>query len=71
MTDQTSATEMFVALRNDEMQYSLWQASIDVPAGWAVVFGPESKEACLAHIDAEWTDMRPLSLRQRMDGLGV
>ncbi len=71
MTEKSSVTEQFLALRNHELQYSLWQATIDVPAGWDIVFGPETKEACLAHIEAEWTDMRPLSLRQRMDGQTV
>ena len=71
MTEKSSVTEQFLALRNHELQYSLWQANIDVPAGWDIVFGPETKEACLAHIEAEWTDMRPLSLRQRMDGQTV
>lgn len=71
MTEKNSVAEQCLALRNHELQYSLWQANIDVPAGWDIVFGPETKEACLAHIEAEWTDMRPLSLRQRMDGQTV
>ena len=71
MTEKSSVTEQFLALLNHELQYSRWQATIDVPAGWDIVFGPETKEACLAHIEAEWTDMRPLSLRRRMDGQTV
>ena len=68
MTEKTSVEEQFFALINHEHQYSLWNASIDVPAGWDKVFGADTKEACLAFIEAEWTDMRPLSLRKRMDG---
>ncbi|GAA2973358.1 MbtH family protein [Actinokineospora diospyrosa] len=57
----------FHALVNDEGQYSLWPTFVDVPAGWQVVFGPDTRAAVLAHIEATWTDMRPRSLAQRMD----
>ncbi|MEJ2856927.1 MULTISPECIES: MbtH family protein [Saccharothrix] len=52
----------FYALVNDEGQYSLWPTFAEVPAGWRVVFGEDSREACLAHIEANWVDMRPRSL---------
>jgi MbtH protein len=52
----------YCALQNDEGQYSLWPAYIAVPDGWRSVFGPESRAACLSHIEQEWTDMRPRSL---------
>jgi uncharacterized protein YbdZ (MbtH family) len=52
----------FHALVNDEGQYSLWPTFAEVPQGWRVVFGEDTREACLAHIEANWTDMRPLSL---------
>lgn len=57
----------FYALVNDEGQYSLWPTFSDVPAGWTVVFGEDSRQACLDHIEANWTDMRPLSLVRAMD----
>jgi MbtH protein len=48
---------------NDEEQYSVWPADLEVPAGWrATGFGGD-KDACLAHIEEVWTDMRPLSAR--------
>jgi MbtH protein len=52
---------------NDEEQYSIWPADRDPPAGWRPngVRGP--KAVCLKHIDEVWTDMRPLSLRKRME----
>ncbi|MER7756255.1 MbtH family protein [Kitasatospora sp. NPDC097643] len=50
------------ALINEEGQYSLWPASIQVPEGWTVAHGEDTREACLAHIEAAWTDMRPASL---------
>lgn len=52
----------YLVLVNGENQHSLWPETIDVPAGWRVVLGPDTREACLAHIDREWTDIRPASL---------
>jgi MbtH protein len=34
---------------------SLWPAFIDVPAGWAVEFGPASRDAALGHIERAQT----------------
>ncbi len=64
----TEKSELFLVIRNYEEQYSLWLSTIDVPAGWTTVFGPETKEACIAWVNEHWTDMRPLSLRRRMEG---
>ncbi|MFD8495276.1 MbtH family protein [Amycolatopsis sp. NPDC059657] len=58
----------FHALVNDEGQYSLWPAFAEVPAGWTVVFGEDSRQACLEHIEAAWTDMRPRSLVRATEG---
>jgi MbtH protein len=54
----------FVVLVNGEGQFSLWPMFADVPAGWTTVFGPQSRDACLAYIETRWTDMRPASLRR-------
>jgi MbtH protein len=56
----------YCALVNDEGQYSLWPTFADVPAGWTVVHGPDSRRACLDFIEREWTDMRPRSLVRQM-----
>ncbi|OCT11516.1 protein mbtH [Paenibacillus pectinilyticus] len=50
--------DAYVVLINDVGQYSLWPAFALVPAGWTQVFG-QDREACLAYIEAHWTDMRP------------
>jgi MbtH protein len=45
---------------------------VEVPAGWSVAFGadgPQSRDDCLAYVEANWTDLRPRSLRERMDGV--
>ncbi|MFI6044204.1 MbtH family protein [Nocardia sp. NPDC051321] len=56
----------FFVLINLEEQYSLWPAFAEVPAGWRVVLGPDKRENCLDHIERNWTDMRPKSLRDAM-----
>lgn len=57
----------YLVLKNDEDQYSLWSATIDVPAGWTVVHYTDSRDACLAYIEQHWVDMRPRSLVEAMD----
>ncbi|MDQ1006740.1 MbtH family protein [Streptomyces sp. NPDC002867] len=52
----------FLVLVNDEDQHSLWPSFAEVPAGWRVVFGEETREACLAYVETNWTDLRPKSL---------
>ncbi|MGH3782758.1 MAG: MbtH family protein [Pseudonocardiaceae bacterium] len=57
----------YEVLRNDEDQYSLWLAGHEVPEGWHQVGMEGSREECSAYVDEVWTDMRPRSLRERMD----
>jgi MbtH protein len=57
----------YQVLRNDEDQYSLWPADLDVPEGWSQAGKEGTKEECSAYVDEVWTDMRPRSLRERMD----
>lgn len=57
----------YQVLRNDEDQYSLWPADLEVPAGWSQVGKEGTQEECSAYVDEVWTDMRPRSLRERMD----
>jgi MbtH protein len=58
----------FLVLVNDEGQHSLWPVFADVPDGWTVAHGEDSREACLEWIESSWTDMRPKSLVERMRG---
>lgn len=57
----------YFALINDEGQYSLWPAFADVPDGWTVVHGEDTRKACLDYIEEHWTDMRPKSLITEME----
>ncbi|MFV2113729.1 MbtH family protein [Micromonospora sp. LOL_025] len=59
--------ELYQVVLNDEEQYSIWLDGRDVPAGWRAEGTIGTREQCLNHIDEVWTDMRPLSLRRRMD----
>nr|WP_221218884.1 MULTISPECIES: MbtH family protein [unclassified Mycolicibacterium] len=58
----------FVVLVNDEEQHSLWPTFADVPAGWRVVHGEADRAECLDYIEANWPDIRPKSLRDRLAG---
>jgi MbtH protein len=53
----------FLVLVNDEDQHSLWPSFADAPAGWRVVFGEDTRAACLAYVETNWTDLRPRSIR--------
>ncbi|QWF78797.1 MbtH family protein [Amycolatopsis sp. CA-230715] len=55
----------FLVLVNDEEQHSIWPSFAEVPGGWTVVLGESSREAALAYVEANWTDMRPRSLREQ------
>lgn len=55
---------------NHEEQYSIWPVHRQNPLGWNDAGKSGTKAECLAHIKEVWTDMRPLSLRQRMAQAG-
>ncbi|MFD5483783.1 MbtH family protein [Streptomyces hawaiiensis] len=57
---------VYLVLVNDEGQHSLWPSFIDVPAGWTIAKGEDSRQACLDFINENWTDMRPKSLVEAM-----
>jgi MbtH protein len=60
--------KVYVVLVNHEEQYALWLEYKDVPNGWRKAGKTGSKEECLKYVKAVWTDMRPLSIRQQMQG---
>jgi uncharacterized protein YbdZ (MbtH family) len=61
--------ELYRVVVNHEEQYSIWPDFREVPAGWREVGVSGTKDQCLDHIEKVWTDMRPLSLRKRMEEL--
>lgn len=60
--------EKFTVVVNHEEQYSIWWTHRPLPPGWDDAGFSGSRESCLSHISEVWTDMRPLSLRKRMEG---
>lgn len=61
---------VFRVLVNEEEQYSLWPDYKSIPGGWRDTGVSGSKQTCLQHIEMVWTDMRPRSLREFMQGQG-
>ncbi|MEU6313621.1 MbtH family protein [Streptomyces sp. NPDC047014] len=57
----------FLVLVNAEDQHSLWPSFAEVPGGWTVAFGEDSRAACLEYVEANWTDLRPRSLAASTD----
>jgi len=66
--DEETDNRAYLVVLNDEEQYSIWWADRDIPAGWHAEGTTGTRAECLAHIDEVWTDMRPASLRRRMEG---
>ena len=68
--DEVADDRMYVVVVNHEEQYSIWPDGREIPAGWREVGKKGLKEECLAYINEVWTDMRPLSLRKRLEAAG-
>jgi len=58
---------VYKVVLNHEEQYSIWPADRENALGWKDEGTTGTKEECLAHIKEIWTDMRPLSLRKKME----
>ncbi|MEU8387878.1 MbtH family NRPS accessory protein [Micromonospora sp. NPDC048842] len=67
MTADATDDRTYLVVLNHEEQYSIWRSDREVPAGWRAEGFDGPKEKCLEHIAEVWTDMRPLSLRKRLD----
>lgn len=62
---------LYRAVVNHEEQYSIWPLDRDLPLGWRDTGRSGTKQECLDYIQEVWTDMRPLSLRKRMEAAGL
>ena len=58
---------IYTVVMNHEEQYSIWPADREIPNGWREVGKVGPKAECLEYIKEVWTDMRPLSLRKKME----
>jgi MbtH protein len=70
MADEQDDSTIYEVVVNHEEQYSIWPASREIPAGWQRAGKTGTKTECLEYINQVWTDMRPLSLRKRMEAVG-
>ncbi|HMC83278.1 MAG TPA: MbtH family protein [Candidatus Polarisedimenticolia bacterium] len=59
--------DLYRVVVNDEEQYSIWPLEKENAPGWRDAGKTGTKSECLAHIKEVWTDMRPKSLRDRID----
>jgi uncharacterized protein YbdZ (MbtH family) len=60
-------TTVYKVVKNHEDQYSIWADYKEMPQGWTHDGYTGPKSECLAHIKEVWTDMRPRSLRIKME----
>lgn len=65
--DPQEDTRIYKVVMNHEEQYSIWLDYKEIPHGWKHVGKTGPKAECLAYIKEVWTDMRPLSLRKKME----
>ena len=65
--DEREDTTIYEAVVNLEEQYSIWPADRELPDGWRKAGKSGIKSEVLAWIEETWTDMRPKSLRDKMD----
>src|SRR5438045_8184991 len=71
MHEEEEDKTIYRVVVNQEEQYSIWPAGRDnLPAGWSDCGKSGDKAQCLAFINEVWTDMRPLSLRRKMEATG-
>jgi len=66
-SDEREDNTIYKVVVNHEEQYSIWPADRENALGWNDAGKSGTKAECLAHIKEVWTDMRPLSLRKKME----
>jgi MbtH protein len=71
MPDEPEDQTVYKVVVNHEEQHSIWPANKANALGWSDAGKSGTKEECLAYIKEVWTDMRPLSLRKRMEEQGL
>lgn len=61
---------IYEVVMNHEEQFSIWPADRELPLGWCKIGFSGLKPQVLDHIEQIWVDMRPLSLRKKMEEAG-
>ena len=67
MNDEQEDNTIYKVVLNHEEQYSIWPADRENALGWKDEGTTGTKQECLDRIKEVWTDMRPLSLRKKME----
>lgn len=57
----------YTVVINGEEQYSIWPSYKKIPLGWREAGYSGDKNHCLEFIKEAWKDMRPLTLRKKME----
>jgi uncharacterized protein YbdZ (MbtH family) len=65
--DERDPFSSYKVVVNHEEQYSIWPEHRNNPLGWRDAGKSGTKQECLGHIKEVWKDMRPLSLRKRIE----
>lgn len=65
--DEKDPFSSYKVVVNHEEQYSIWPEHRANPLGWRAAGKSGTKQECLGYIKEVWTDMRPLSLRKKME----
>ena len=65
--DEEEDDQTYKVVINHEEQYSIWPVDRENALGWNDVGKEGDKQECLDYIEEVWTDMRPLSLRKKME----
>lgn len=65
--DAAEDNTIYKVVLNHEEQYSIWPADRENALGWMDAGKTGTKAECLDYIKEVWTDMRPLSLRKKME----
>lgn len=71
MPEEMEDKTIYKVVLNHEEQYSIWPAQKQNALGWKDAGKSGTKNDCLAYIKELWTDMRPLSLRKKMQEQAV
>ena len=66
MPEDEEDRQVYKVVINQDEQYSIWPEQRPNPLGWTDAGKSGTKSECLAYINDVWIDMRPLSLRRKM-----
>lgn len=67
--DDEPQARNYLVVVNHEEQYALWPDDLEIPAGWSPAGHHGDKESCMAFVRRVWPDIRPLSVRRRLEAL--